>query len=116
MARREREGQMSFSVSFHQALLSPTGAHWLDDPSDLTCKENTPQHAVDDPLLSCKQQQVGVRVPARLPNLQVKRSLEGAEAGRSARVVLPVVAPCSPCSPAGSARPPSGRQCLSAVT
>jgi len=44
---------MSFSVSFHQALLSPSGAHWLDDPSDLTCKETTRQHAVDDPLLSC---------------------------------------------------------------
>ena len=53
---------MSFSVSFHQALLSLSGAHWLDDPSDLTCKETTRQHAVDDPLLSCKQQ-VGARVP-----------------------------------------------------
>jgi hypothetical protein len=26
-------------------------ASGLDDPSDLTCKENIRQHAVDDPLL-----------------------------------------------------------------
>jgi hypothetical protein len=44
---------MSFSLSFHQPLLSPTGAHWLDDPSDLTCKDSIQQHSVDDPLLSC---------------------------------------------------------------
>ena len=42
---------MSFSVSFHQALLGPTGAHWLDDPTDLNCKDTTGHHAVDDPLL-----------------------------------------------------------------
>jgi hypothetical protein len=47
---------MSFPLSFHLALLGPTGAHWLDDPSDLTCKDSTGQHAVDDPRLSCKQQ------------------------------------------------------------
>jgi hypothetical protein len=47
---------MSFCLSFHQALFGPTGAYWLDDPSDLTCKDSTQQHAVDDPLLSCKQQ------------------------------------------------------------
>jgi hypothetical protein len=44
---------MSFSMSFHQALLGPTGAHSLDTASDLSCKETTRQHAVDDPLLSC---------------------------------------------------------------
>ena len=44
---------MSFSVSFHPALLGPTGAHWLDDPSELSCKDSTRQHAVDGPLLSC---------------------------------------------------------------
>jgi len=44
---------MSFCLSFHLALLGPTAAHWLDDPSDLTCKDSTRQHAVDDPLLSC---------------------------------------------------------------
>jgi hypothetical protein len=32
---------MSFSMSFHQALLRPSGVHSLDDPSDLSCKENT---------------------------------------------------------------------------
>jgi hypothetical protein len=47
---------MSFFLSFHLALLGPTGAHWLDDPSDVTCKDSTRQDAVDDPLLSCKQQ------------------------------------------------------------
>jgi hypothetical protein len=41
-------------MSFHLALLSPTGVHQLDRPSDLSCKENTRQHAVDDALLSCK--------------------------------------------------------------
>ena len=58
---------MSFWLSFHQALLGPTGPHQLDDPSDLTCKDSTGQHAVDDPRLSCKQQ-VGVRVPLPAPN------------------------------------------------
>ena len=47
-----REG-MSFSLSFHQALLGPSGAHWLDDPPDLSCLDSTRQHALDDPLLSC---------------------------------------------------------------
>jgi hypothetical protein len=45
----------SFRRSFHQALLRPSGAHWLDKLPDLTCKGSTRQHAVDDPLLSCKQ-------------------------------------------------------------
>ena len=27
---------MSFSLSFHQGLLGPTGADWLDGPSDLS--------------------------------------------------------------------------------
>ena len=53
---------MSFCLSFHQALPGPTGAHWLDNPSDVSCKDSTRQHPVDGPLLSCKQQ-VGVRVP-----------------------------------------------------
>jgi len=46
---------MSFWLSFHQALLGPTGAHGRDDPSDLSCKGSTRQHGADDPLLSCKQ-------------------------------------------------------------
>jgi hypothetical protein len=54
---------MPFCLSFHLALLGPTGAYWLDDPPDVTCKETTRHHAVDDPLLSCKQQ-VGVRAPS----------------------------------------------------
>jgi hypothetical protein len=61
---------MSFFLSFHLALLGPTGAHWLDGPSDLSCNETTRQHAVDDPLLSCKQQ-VGVESPRQLPEPQV---------------------------------------------
>jgi hypothetical protein len=47
---------MSFRMSFHLAPLGLTGAHWLDDPSDLSCKDSTGQHAIDDPRLSCKQQ------------------------------------------------------------
>jgi hypothetical protein len=46
---------MSFHLSFHQASLRLTGAHWLDSPPDLSCKENTRQDGVDDPRLSCKQ-------------------------------------------------------------
>jgi hypothetical protein len=33
---------MSFPMSFHQALLTATGAHWLDDEPDLTCQDSTP--------------------------------------------------------------------------
>jgi hypothetical protein len=44
---------MSFSMSFHPALLGPTGAYWLDDPPDVACKESTRQHAVDGCPLSC---------------------------------------------------------------
>jgi hypothetical protein len=51
---REPRG-MSFRLSFHLALLGPTGADWLDDPSDLSCRDSTDQHAVDGPRLSCKQ-------------------------------------------------------------
>ena len=50
----------SFPRSFHLPLLGLTGAYWLDDPSDLSCKDDTRQHAVDDPLLSCKQQVGGL--------------------------------------------------------
>jgi hypothetical protein len=42
--------------SFRPALLGPTGAHWLDDPPDVTCKDRTSQHAADGPRLSCKHQ------------------------------------------------------------
>jgi hypothetical protein len=36
------------SQSFHPALPGPTGACWLDDPPDLSCKERTRRHAMDD--------------------------------------------------------------------
>jgi hypothetical protein len=58
---------MSFRVSFHRALPGPTGAHWLDDPSDLSSRDSTCQYAVDDPLLSCKQQ-IGVHLHATAPS------------------------------------------------
>jgi hypothetical protein len=54
---------MSFRLSFHQALLGPTGTHWLDDRSDLSCKGSTRQHSVDDTLMSCKQQVGGSSPP-----------------------------------------------------
>jgi hypothetical protein len=44
---------MSFPLSFHPALLGPTGAHWLDDPSDLSCQDRTQQYPVDGWPLSC---------------------------------------------------------------
>jgi hypothetical protein len=46
---------MSFRLSFHLPLLGPTGAHWLDNRSDVSCKESTRQHPVDGRPLSCKQ-------------------------------------------------------------
>ena len=58
---------MSFRLSFHLALLSPTGAHWLDRPPDTSCKDSTRRYAVDDPRLSCKQQ-VGGSSPPPTPN------------------------------------------------
>src|SRR5215218_4473724 len=52
LSRRARGG-MSFWLSFHLPLLSLTGAHWLDDPPELSSRDSTHQYAVDDPLLSC---------------------------------------------------------------
>jgi hypothetical protein len=43
------------SRSFHQASLGITGAHSLDDASDLSYKDSTGQYAVDGWRLSCKQ-------------------------------------------------------------
>jgi hypothetical protein len=63
---------MSFWLSFHQALLGPTGAHWLDDPSDMSCKERTRQHAVDGWPLSCKQQVGGSSPPGQLQESQIR--------------------------------------------
>jgi hypothetical protein len=59
---------VSFRLSFHLALLGPTGAHWLDDPADLTCKDSTRQHAMDGWPLSCKQQVGGSSPPASSNN------------------------------------------------
>jgi hypothetical protein len=47
---------MSFFLPFHLGPLGPTGAHWLDDPPDLSSKDSTGQHAADHLRLSCKQQ------------------------------------------------------------
>ena len=54
---------MSFCLSFHLALPGLSGAHWLDDPPDVSCKNHTRQYAVDDPRLSCKQQVGGSSPP-----------------------------------------------------
>jgi hypothetical protein len=35
------------SLVIHQASLGPTGAHWLGDPPNLSCKDRTRQHPVD---------------------------------------------------------------------
>jgi hypothetical protein len=43
----------------------------MDTASDLSCKGSTGQHAMDDPLLSCKQQVAGSSL-ARGPNPQIK--------------------------------------------
>jgi hypothetical protein len=57
---------MSFRLSFRQALLGLTGAHWLDDPSDMSCKDSTHRYPVDGPRLSCKQQVGGFESPRQL--------------------------------------------------
>jgi hypothetical protein len=62
------QARWSFRWLFHLGLLGPTEAHWPDDPSDLTCKDSTQQYAVDDPLLSCKQQVGGSSPPASSQN------------------------------------------------
>jgi hypothetical protein len=56
---RQWESRTSFRLSFRLPLLAPTGAYWLDDRPELTCKDSTRQHAVDGPRLSCKQQVPG---------------------------------------------------------
>ena len=61
-----RRAPLSFRLSFHPALLGRTGACWLDDPPDVTCKDSTRQDAVDDWRLSCNSR-FRVRVPAPAP-------------------------------------------------
>jgi hypothetical protein len=63
---------MSVPMSFHPALLGPTGAHGLDDSPDVTCMETTRQHAVDGPRLSCKQQVGGSSPPASSQTAEVR--------------------------------------------
>jgi hypothetical protein len=47
-----------------------TERYLLDDAPDLSCKDSTRQHTVDDPLLFVSSR-LGVRVPRQLPNPQV---------------------------------------------
>jgi len=42
-------------MSFHLALLVPSGPHWLDNAPNVTCKDSTRQHSLDGYPLSCKQ-------------------------------------------------------------
>ena len=55
---------MSFWLSFHPGLLSLTGAYWLDDTPDLSCKDGIRQYPADGSPLSCKQQVGGSSPPA----------------------------------------------------
>ena len=75
---------MSFRLSFHQALLGPTGGHWLDDPPDVSCQDSTQHYPVDGPLLSCKQQVGGSSPPPAQRHDPPGRSLAvgGPAAGR----------------------------------
>jgi hypothetical protein len=59
----EARSAMSFCLSFHQALLGPSGAGWLDDRPDLRCQDCTRQHAVDGWLLSCMAALPGLARP-----------------------------------------------------
>ena len=57
--RRHRAGLVPgdmtvIPLSFHQPLLGLSGAHWLDGPPDLSCKDSTRQYLVDGCQLSCK--------------------------------------------------------------
>jgi hypothetical protein len=45
----------SFSQSFHQPQRDATGAHQLDDASNLSCKDDTRQYPADGLLLSCNR-------------------------------------------------------------
>jgi len=43
-----RERRWSFSQSFHQPQRDATGAHQLDDASNLGCRNGTRQYATED--------------------------------------------------------------------
>ena len=81
---------MSFRLSFHLALLGPSGAHWLDDPPDLSCQDSTQEYAVDGSRLSCKQQVGGSSPPASSQN--------GRSQAYTACLAWPDVIPMSFCS------------------
>jgi hypothetical protein len=70
--RREKLLAMSFRLSFHQAILDLSGAHWPDDPPDLSCQYGTRQYALDDARLSCKLQ-VGGSSPPPAPKTAAQR-------------------------------------------
>ena len=70
---------MSFCLSFHLALLGPSGAHWLDDPPDLSCQDSPCQYAVDDSRLSCIN--CGPRACSRIAVEVGSRSRGAVEAG-----------------------------------
>jgi hypothetical protein len=84
---------MSFRLSFHLALLGATGAYWLDDLSDVSCKDSTRPYAVDGPLLSCKQQVGGSSPPASSQNrAPVSAGQLAAAAGLSASYARALIA------------------------
>jgi hypothetical protein len=95
---------LSFRVSFHQAPLGLSGAHWLDDPPDLSCEDSTWPHVVDGPLLSCKQQVGGSSPPASSQNRSGDRD---PTATAVARPQLP--APDHPAAGNGSGPPRDSR-------
>jgi hypothetical protein len=64
---------MSFRLSFHLAPPGLTGAHWLDDPPDLSCKDSTRQYPVDVEHQPHNRRVAGSR-PAS-PTEQVKEAM-----------------------------------------
>jgi hypothetical protein len=64
------KSRKSLRWSFHLAPLGPTGAHWPDDPPDVTCKDSTGQHSTDGCPLSVTSR-LAVRVPRQLLKPQV---------------------------------------------
>ena len=100
LSGRRSSSWMSFHLSFHLTLLGPTGAYWLDDPFDLSCKDSTQQYPVDDPPLSCKQQVGGSSPPASSQNGR-SQAVSVASGGDSAEEMSSSVA----CRAAGAPAP-----------
>src|SRR5512132_552878 len=100
-------------MSFRQPLLGPTGAHWLDDPPVVSCKDSTRQHAVDDPRLSCKRQVGGSSHPASSqtagqPHSRANLTVTSITAGGDE--CLAILAVQMPSSPPASTAPNRTRQ------